>query len=183
MQKFREIYLFCFTTVLAVSNFAHAGDVLNSNERLENGGYINSPNGRYTLIMQTDGSLVMYRSDGTIRYSMNKKGTWAIMQSDGNFVEYAGPTALWSTGTWNCCNKPGWPAPRLRITDDGDLRIESLGPAPVWQIGADPTPSGAAVAPIKKVYPSGTPPSSVPALPSIPQTDNTAGMQLYQSRY
>lgn len=148
-------------------------DILTANQSLSNGAYISSPNGKYSLIMQTDGSLVMYRNNGSIRYSMEKRGTYAVMQSDGNFVEYAGSTPLWSTGTAGCC-LPTWPQPYLRITDDGNLRVESLGPAPVWQIGPDPEPIYTSTGyPMVLVYPSGTGPSSPPPLPATPLFDNS----------
>jgi hypothetical protein len=105
---------------------------------------------------------------------MEKHGTYAIMQSDGNFVEYAGTTALWSTGTYNCCAFSSTP-PWLRISDNGDLVIELPIPyRPVWQIGADPEPVySTASYPMVTVYPPGAGPTGIPALPASPNFDNT----------
>lgn len=62
---------------------------LRPNATLERGQAIVSSEKKYSLVMQADGSLVMYRSDGTVRYAMAKHGQFAIMQNDGNFVEYS----------------------------------------------------------------------------------------------
>jgi hypothetical protein len=174
MKFFRRKTVLLSILGIFLSNFASANDVLKVNETLSNDQTITSPNGRYSLIMQSDGSLVMYRNDGTIRFSMAKHGTVAVMQADGNFVEYAGSTALWSTGTAGCCNHPGWPIPYLRITDDGNLRVESLGPAPAWQIGPDPSPNGTRqVTGMVPMAPPGIPPLNPPALPNPPAHDNS----------
>ena len=39
-------------------------DTLDAGESLESGQALTSANGRYTLVMQTDGNLVLYRRDG-----------------------------------------------------------------------------------------------------------------------
>ena len=129
--------------------------------------------------MQTDGSLVMYRSDGSVRYSMAKRGKFAIMQSDCNFVQYSSEmpdasAAIWHTGTWNQCPGPG----HLVITDTGDLRIDWFTSTPymggsVWSIGADPSPVApvaTAQYPMEKVLPASPAPSTVPAYGSPPNT-------------
>lgn len=128
---------FLILSTLTLGGLATAADILNPGESMSNGQYIRSPNGQYTLIMQSDGSLVMYRANGTVRYRMKKHGSHAIMQTDGNFVEYIRGTAIWSTGT------PTSPGYWLKIYDNGDLKVEwntrshSMG-AVRWSIGADP---------------------------------------------
>lgn len=164
-NKFGRVSLVALGLFTSLS-IAHAGDTLYAGQELRNGSLISSPNGRYSLIMQTDGSLVMYRNDGSIRYAMEKHGTHAVMQTDGNFVEYQNSTALWSTGTYNCCfGYPVW----LTITDNGNLQINwgssgtswSMG-GTAWEIGRDPIPAPVAVYPLQALQPPGTAPGSPP---------------------
>ncbi|MGW2402544.1 hypothetical protein ACWCYY_38960 [Kitasatospora sp. NPDC001664] len=82
-------------------------------QRLESGSSLNA--GSTTLVMQTDGNLVLYlvATDGSRIQALwssrtwNNPGAYATMQTDGNFVVYrqgGGPTTgggLWSTSTWN----------------------------------------------------------------------------------
>lgn len=115
---------------------ANAASTLAPGQILQRGQFLQSNNARYTLNMQSDGSLVMYRNDGAIRYSMAKNGSYAIMQSDGNFVEYSNTnTALWNTGTWG--NSGSW----LNVQDDGNLVVYRSNSTPIWNIGAEPSPS------------------------------------------
>lgn len=91
-----------------------------------------SSTGNYRLTMQSDGNLVMYRSDGSVRYSMASGGWIAVMQNDGNFVEYNSMMyPRWSTNTW------GNPDSVLAIQDDGNLVVYSPTRGPIWSIGAD----------------------------------------------
>ena len=109
-----------------------AADKLSANERLDRGQYLQSPKAAYTLNMQPDGSLVMYRKDGTVRHRMSKHGEFAIMQYDGNFVEYSKfAVPLWDTGTHG--NPGAW----LSIQDDGNLVVYSRVNSPLWNIGAE----------------------------------------------
>ncbi|MCY0916528.1 hypothetical protein [Massilia antarctica] len=109
-----------------------AAEKLSGNDRLERGQYLQSAKAAYSLYMQPDGSLVMYRKDGTVRHRMSKHGEFAIMQYDGNFVEYSKfAVALWNTGT------PGNPGAWLRIQDDGNLVVFSSVNTPLWDIGVE----------------------------------------------
>lgn len=117
--------------------FSIASDYLYSGQVLASNGKIVTPTGKYQLIMQSDGSLVMYRADGTIRYSMAKNGAYAVMQQDGNFVEYnSNGVALFNTGTGNSTPTPNL----LHIQDDGNLVVYSPSWVPLWNIGGDPGP-------------------------------------------
>lgn len=162
----RKLKLLLLSTAFALAaGTVAAKDILYANEFLQNGSYISSPNGRYSLVMQIDGSLVMYRSDGTIRYKMERYGTIAVMQDDGNFVQYKGTTPLWATYTFHVSVEIL--KNYLRITDSGDLRVE-YGNAPYatvkWQIGDDPAPTGG----------GGTPGDGTPTTP--PPTPAPTGM-------
>ena len=91
------------------------------------GDWINSPQGRFRLIMQIDGNLVLYRlSDYKAIWNSNTAKTSAykaVMQYDGNFVVYGSKyEAKWSSQTY------GRPASYLMVQDDGNLVIYSVGP-------------------------------------------------------
>lgn len=123
------VMLLCF-----LSGPVHAADTLYTNQTLSNGGYIQSAQGLYTLVMQTDGNLVIYRSDGSVRFATMKFGAFALMQSDGNFVQYTSTNApLWATNTGGT-----GPANILKIHDDGDLVVYAQNGSRVWSLGTDP---------------------------------------------
>jgi hypothetical protein len=85
--------------------------------------------------MQTDGNLVMYGANGRVRYHFAGGGSVAVMQADGNFVEYnVLGGAVWNSGTW------GNPGSVLHIQDDGNLVVYPNW-TPIWQIGAVPSPN------------------------------------------
>ena len=58
--------------------------------------------GSYELSMQNDGNLVIYGPTGAALWysgTANPGSTYAIGQTDGNFVVYSGGKALWNAGT------------------------------------------------------------------------------------
>jgi hypothetical protein len=69
---------------------AFADDTLYANGMLAKAGeYSQSrPNGNYVARISSDGSFVIYRSDGSIPFKTTAGGNFAVMQSDGNFVLY-----------------------------------------------------------------------------------------------
>ncbi|NHZ97581.1 hypothetical protein F2P46_17895 [Massilia sp. CCM 8734] len=110
-----------------IATLGFAASTLTPNEFLVRGQYLQSPQGAYTLNMQSDGSLVMYRNDGLVRYRMSKNGEFAVMQGDGNFVEYSKfAVPLWNTGTH------GNPGEWLSVQDDGNLVVYSRLNTPLW---------------------------------------------------
>lgn len=150
-------------------NAANLGWTLGPGSSLQKGDYLQSQNGKYTLIMQTDGSLVIYRvADGKVIYSMEKRGEFAVMQTDGNFVEYA------SNGRWLWATHTEVSTGEQRIAylrDDGSLIISCLLPLVIayWSSGADPDTSNTAVRYPMTVTNLGASPSA-PAIPS--QSEN-----------
>jgi hypothetical protein len=102
-------------------------------EALYQGQYIHSPNGRYTLILQGDGNLVIYKdaiiASNVIWYTNtygNPQISAAIMQTDGNFVLYDNNyTPYWNTYTYM------YPGAFLALLDNGILFIFKNG-RPVW---------------------------------------------------
>lgn len=88
-----------------------------------------SADGRFQLIMQTDGNLVLYGPDGYMWATGTNGGSdrWMVMQSDGNLVVYNGANqALWHTGTQHA-------GARLVLQNDGNLVIFNTANAPIWQ--------------------------------------------------
>lgn len=105
-----------------------ASDMLYANESLWTNGTKTSRNGVYTLIMQTDGNLVLYATGGRPIWASKTVGTGAnrvIMQSDGNLVIYSPTRAVWASNT------PGSGANRLVVQDDGNL-VTYSPTRPVW---------------------------------------------------
>jgi hypothetical protein len=92
------------------------------NEALGPNDFRTSPDGRFTLVYQGDGNLVLYQG-GTPLWHTNTWGTspgQAVMQGDGNFVVYnSSGTPLWSSGT------DGNSGAFLSVQSDGNLVVYS----------------------------------------------------------
>ena len=105
-------------------------DRLNPNDDLAIIGSLTSQDGRFTLVMQGDGNLVLYRSGGKARWATGTDGksvSRAIMQGDGNFVMYGpGGTYIWDSAT---DRHPGaW----LVVQNDGNVVIYDPAGNPLW---------------------------------------------------
>ncbi|QXG74412.1 fibronectin type III domain-containing protein [Modestobacter sp. L9-4] len=94
-----------------------------------------SRNGRYTLVMQPDGNLVVYapgRRPVWDARSYAGAGRRMVVQADGNVVVYNEFRApVWDSGTW------GNPGARLALQDDGNLVLYSVRGEPLWSSGWD----------------------------------------------
>jgi hypothetical protein len=96
------------------------------------GNSITSYDGRFTLILQTDGNLVLYWNEPGhpalwSSHTQGKAGYDAEMQEDGNFVIYdAARNALWASGT------DGHPGAYLVLQNDGNLVIYDTNDAAIW---------------------------------------------------
>jgi len=104
---------------------------LDPSRKLQVGWFLQSPDVRYRLIMQTDGNLVLYQRPGynPIWHSQTygNPGAEVVMQSDGNLVIYApGRGAIWGTRT------AGRPGTILRVEDTGRLVLYAPGRVPIW---------------------------------------------------
>ncbi|GAA0814051.1 GH92 family glycosyl hydrolase [Spirilliplanes yamanashiensis] len=117
------------------ANQLQAGQRLTANQRLV------SPNGRYTLLMQPDGNLVLYDgppqqnpiwATGTWNLPADRRPTRADLQPDGNLVLYTDAgQPVWASGSWGA-NRI---APYLSMQDDGNLVIYHHARSPLWASG------------------------------------------------
>ncbi len=107
--------------------------ILGPGQRLRINEQLVSGNGRYFLLMQSDGNLVLYRTENHhALWATNTRGRdvmHASMQTDGNFVLYnfAG-RAVWASNTAGRRNS------YLIMQNDGNLVIYQPD-VPVWASG------------------------------------------------
>ena len=105
---------------------------LNPGGSLGAGQGLSSCDGRFQLLMQNDGNLVLYQSGGRALWSSQtngKGGQTAIMQDDGNLVVYGRTGPLWWTNT------QGNRGSALAIQNDGNLVVYAPGSRWTWQSG------------------------------------------------
>jgi hypothetical protein len=110
---------------------AVARDRLLSGGQLTAGQSITSANGRFRLLFQTDGNLVLYDDlERSAPWSTNSTGITAgqvLMQPDGNLVVYdAAGRDHWSTGT------PGHAGAYLVVQNDGNIVIYRTDGSSPW---------------------------------------------------
>ena len=144
-------------------------DTLPSGTRLVAGQALTSTGGRYRLVYQSDGNLVVYdSSDGTAEWSSGTGGTSAgqvAMQGDGNVVVYdAQGTAHWTTSTAGNANAT------LVVQSDGNLVVYSSGGEAVWNRN---DAAESAPAPTPTPTPSPTP-APTPTPTPTPTTTSTS---------
>jgi hypothetical protein len=90
-----------------------------------------SCDGRFDLVMQGDGNLVLYQGARALWHTSThgNPGATAAMQGDGNLVVYApSGRALWNSRTH------GHPGASLAVQDDGNVVIYERGRA-LWSSG------------------------------------------------
>jgi hypothetical protein len=126
----------------------HAGDVqwradqvlpssspgtLNAGEGLNTLASLYSEDGRFQLIMASNGDLLLWEVAGpNLLWSKTFGGlpgsSFAVMQGDGNFVVYRGPglAAVWATDT------ASYPGSRFLVQNDGNLVIYDASNVPRW---------------------------------------------------
>jgi murein DD-endopeptidase MepM/ murein hydrolase activator NlpD len=104
------------------------GDTLIPQNQLNPGDMLTSANGRYVLLMQSDGNLVEYAPGGHAVWwsGTSLPGTVLINQADGNLVLVApGNHPIW----WTSTNRPGTV---LTIQDDQNVVAYAPGHFPIW---------------------------------------------------
>lgn len=93
---------------------------------------LSSCDGRFQLIMQGDGNLVLNQPGVGPLWATNTAGQWvaeAFMQADGNFALYSGDGHAWfNTGG-------GHPGARLVVRNDGNLMLYDAAGSPLWSSG------------------------------------------------
>ncbi|WP_433293673.1 hypothetical protein ACQP2F_31205 [Actinoplanes sp. CA-030573] len=99
--------------------------------RLASGDELRSGNGRVRLVLQSDGNLVLYRTDdGAALWASGTAArpvAYGIMQGDGNLVAYAGDgRPLWASGTH------GHPGAEALLQDDGNLVVYDAAGRALW---------------------------------------------------
>jgi YD repeat-containing protein len=111
----------------SAAGYLYAGQAIDRNR------YIQSPSGRYSLVVQTDGNLVIYGQSGGLWGAPNAFGQPSarlVMQTDGNLVLYDPTnTAIWMSNTG------GNPGAQLVMQDDGNLVIYNTSGVSVWASG------------------------------------------------
>jgi hypothetical protein len=133
LRRLTEAVLVVLTVAVAALGLvgtAHAGaggDRLNTNEQLGAGQRLVSTDGRFSLVMQTDGNLVIYGPGGPT-WSSNTAGSGGsrvVMQGDGNLVMYTAAGApVFATNTRGA-------AAALVMQNDSNL-VEYTSSGPVW---------------------------------------------------
>jgi hypothetical protein len=108
------------------TNHLSAGDQIHPNQ------YIRSADGRYFLMAQTDGNIVLYGPGYHVLWTTNTGGhpggAYIVVQTDGNIVVYSATSAaLWWTGTTNTAI--------LWLQNDGNLVGRNSADAPTWSSG------------------------------------------------
>jgi pimeloyl-ACP methyl ester carboxylesterase len=102
-------------------------------QQITPGDYLRSPNGRFTLVFQSDGNLVLYEPGGGARWDSRTRGSTPgvlSMQFDGNLVIYdAWDGEVWSTGT------SGNAGAYLAVLNDGDVVVFDQDGESLWRTG------------------------------------------------
>ncbi|SDJ04586.1 D-mannose binding lectin [Frankineae bacterium MT45] len=109
---------------------------LTAGHTLPRGGSLLSPNHAYRATMQTDGNFVVYAGSKAL-WSTRTAGTSTslAMQADGNLVIYNAGRAIWSTATAGS-------AATLTLQNDGNLVVSGSGRALwSWRTGRIPAPA------------------------------------------
>lgn len=113
---------------------AATGDTMRPGQVLNPGQSIRSNSGKFTLVLQTDGNLVLYKNLSTggqqAMWASNTNGKptqVCIMQGDGNLVLYdVDGKALWSSNTFHDAGA------RLVLQDDGNAVVYRTNNSAAW---------------------------------------------------
>ena len=105
-------------------------NTLQSGQKLTPGQKLQSPDGAWELVYQTDGNLALYNR-GSYVWDANAGGNppgEAVMQTDGHFVLYRpGGVYYWGTGVY------GFNDGRLVLANGGQLAVIRGANTVVWQ--------------------------------------------------
>lgn len=102
------------------------------------GGFLSSDQGRFVLVVQTDGNVVLYeRGVPLFATGTSVPGDHLVMQGDGNLVVYAGNRPLWASST------SGAGASAV-LQGDGNF-VVYRGPRPLFATGTNQPNTGVGV--------------------------------------
>jgi YD repeat-containing protein len=107
-------------------------NVLSAGQGLVRDQAVWSTDGRYELVMQNDGNLVLYGPSGYMWQSRTggSEGAFVIMGGDGNLALYdVHGNTLWTTGT------SGNSGAYFTIQTDGNLVVYTSNNTPLWNSG------------------------------------------------
>lgn len=111
------------------------GDRISSHQELPEGSYLQSGDGRWRMVVQGDGNLVIYGPGNSPIWASNSAGQGTApfkltVQSDGNLVMHGGTGPTWATGT----DGSGVGPYNLVMQNDANLVLyDSEGP--IWASG------------------------------------------------
>jgi hypothetical protein len=117
---------------LSASSTSSSCGELTANQELTSNQSLASCNGDYTLIMQSDGNLVLYQGSTALWASgtVGSGADEAILQDDGNFVVYTSAgSPVWASNT------AGDTGDYLDVQNDGNVVIYSSSGAALWSTG------------------------------------------------
>lgn len=126
--------------LLAAGSHAYSKDILYAGERLTTNQYLQSANGSYRFILQSDGNVVLYNTSSRALWASNTVGTGGVtlnMQGDGNLVlRNASGSSVWSSKTYNTG------ANRAIMRDDGNFVLSTSSNTVVWATNTQQTDGG-----------------------------------------
>jgi hypothetical protein len=117
-----------------VSTNAFATDTLIVNQSMKPNQHLTSANGKYRLVFQPDGNLVLQRQSDHAQLwasdTAQKNGKRLVLGSDGNLrLETHGKTAAWTSDTGNSRVN------RLTVHDDGNVVMYDTANKQIWSTG------------------------------------------------
>lgn len=131
--------------LLLLSAFGVQANEIGAGQSLQIGQSIDSDDGKYFLVQQSDGNLVLYRrADMKPIWAAYASGTFATIQTDGNFVLYRGEAtpanAVWNSGTGGGAYSRNY---RLGVSNLGHVYIMDPQGKARWGAGGDRDAAGA----------------------------------------
>jgi predicted lipoprotein with Yx(FWY)xxD motif len=113
--------------------------LLQTGQELFDGSALVSPSGRYRLVLQSDGNLVLYW-EGQPLWNTGTRGDapdHLVMQNDGNLVLYQGLDVLWDSKSGGGTRSGAYD---LNLQNDGSAVIYSPAGKPIWTTNTDIQP-------------------------------------------
>ncbi len=112
---------------------------LDAGQELFDGSALVSPSGRYRMVLQSDGNLVLYW-EGQPLWNSGTRGDapdHLEMQNDGNLVLYQGLDVLWDSKSGGGARSSAY---YLNLQNDGSAVIYSPADKPIWTTNTDIQP-------------------------------------------